>query len=93
MLTENEKILVDALAMEKREIDATIKKLENRLAEIESEFVRIMNGREKIETDTFKIIHKMIIENRFDQTLFKTENPGIYEQYKKPNEKKYYRVI
>lgn len=76
-------INMDCLAMEYKQLQNEIDKLETRLEMIKNEIKKCMNEETEYRTETFHFIYKTIISEKFDTTKFKKDNPVIAQSYMK----------
>ena len=65
------------------ELKKQIDELSYELDEIKEAFIVDMNkkGVDEIKVGMYKVSYKSVVSNRFDTTMFKEENPGMYEMY------------
>jgi predicted phage-related endonuclease len=73
-------------------LKASMKQLDEKLAEIEGEIKAYMGEQEEITVDGHIIRWKKITQNRFDNTAFRQQHASLYEQFMTASETRRFTV-
>lgn len=68
----------------RRELQEVMERMEKEKRQIEQELKLYLGEAQMAENERYRVSWKPVTSSRIDEKLLKTEQPGIYEQYKKP---------
>jgi predicted phage-related endonuclease len=74
--------------------DQMAKEAEKQMKKLKPILIAELDAREleSLMVDVFTLQYPTINQNKFDQTLFKDENPDLYESYKRPSSYKKFHI-
>ena len=85
---ENKAKRIKTLENMKNNLDAEIDQLKDELkAELERQ------GRDEVMAGPWRVLWKMIQEQRFNTTRFRNENPDIYDAYRDPRSYMKFQIV